>query len=285
MRLIIGYAIVFGSVIGGYLMAHGKLLALWQPAELVIIGGGALGAFVVANSGKVIKDVFRSLPALMKGSVYNKPLAMDVLALMYELFTKSRKEGLMVLEADVDEPHSSEVFTRYPKVLADHHLMEFIRDYLRLMVGGSMNPYELEQLMDAELDTHHTEQAMSSSAVQTVSDALPGFGIVAAVMGIVITMASLGGPVEELGAHVAAALVGTFLGILLSYGVVGPIAAAITEMNSEQAVCMASIKVCILATLNGYAPPLAIEFGRKTLFSNQRPSFSELEDHVRSLKK
>jgi chemotaxis protein MotA len=265
-------------------MAHGELLALWQPAELVVIGGAAFGAFVISNPVKVIKQVFASLPLLIKGSHYKKPLYMDLLGLMYDLFTKSRKEGLMALENDIEEPHESPIFQKYPKILADHHVMDFICDYLRLMVGGNMNPFELENLMDVELETHHHENALPHSALTTVSDGLPGFGIVAAVLGVVITMASIGGPVEEIGAHVAAALVGTFLGILLAYGFVGPMAKFLEHIAEEESKFYACIKVCLMATLNGYAPQIAVEFGRKTILSTERPGFLELEDHVKGRK-
>lgn len=284
MKIVIGYLIVFGSVVGGYLMAHGNLAVLFQPAELVIIGGGAFGALVIANPPKVVKAIFKSIPMLLKGSKYNKALYMDLLGLMYDLFTKSRKEGLMALENDVEEPRESEIFNKYPRILQEHHVVDFISDYLRLMVGGTMNPFELESLMDVELETHHQEALTPGKALQTVSDGLPGFGIVAAVMGVVITMSSLGGPVTEIGMHVAAALVGTFLGVLLAYGVVGPLATAVEHNANEEAKFLECIKICLLATLNGYNPQVAVEFGRKTLFSTDRPGFLELENHVKGRK-
>jgi len=206
---------------------------------------------------------------------------MELLSLMYDLFTKARKEGLMALEADIDEPENSPIFQKYPKILKNHHALEFIADYLRLMVGGNMNPFEIENLMDVELETHHHEAEKIPGAITAVSDALPGFGIVAAVLGIVITMASIGGPIEELGHHVASALVGTFLGILLAYGFVGPMATSLTNMNEDDSKVFECIKVCLLATLNGYAPQIAVEFGRKTLYSHNRPGFQELEDFVK----
>ncbi|OGT21967.1 MAG: flagellar motor stator protein MotA [Gammaproteobacteria bacterium RBG_16_57_12] len=281
MKLIIGLLILSGCLAGGYIMAHGELLALWQPAELVIISGGAIGAFVISNPGKVIGKVLKNLPTLLQGSKYTKSLYMDLLGLMYDIFTKSRKEGLMALENDIEDPASSEVFNKYPRILADHHTVDFICDYLRLMVGGTMNTFELENLMDVELGTHHAEAELSSSALNRMADGLPGFGIVAAVMGVVITMGSLDGEVSEIGGHVAAALVGTFLGILLAYGVVGPMASALEHSAREETKFYECIKVCIIATLNGYNPQVAVEFGRKTLFSTERPSFIELENHVR----
>lgn len=284
MKIIIGYLVVIGTVFGGYLMAHGVLLALWQPAELVIIFGGAFGAFIVSNPPKVIKAVFKGIPAILKGSGFSKALYMDLLGLLYDLFSKSRKEGLMALEADIEEPENSEIFNKYPKILKDHHVVEFICDYLRLMVGGTMNPFELENLMDVEIETHHSEAHLSSTAMATMADGLPAFGIVAAVMGVVITMGSLGGPVESIGAHVAAALVGTFLGILLGYGFVGPAAQALASIQNEEGKFYECIKVCLLATLNGYNPQVAVEFGRKSIFPSIRPGFQELEDHVKGKK-
>jgi len=256
-------------------------MALWQPFELLVIGGAAFGAFVISNPGKVIKAVFASIPLLLKGSKYNKALYLDLLSLMYVLFSKSRKDGLMSLEEHIEEPKDSPIFQNYPKILADHHVLDFICDYLRLMVGGNMNPFELENLMDVELETHHHDIGQAHNALTKVSDALPGFGIVAAVLGIVITMASIGGPPEVLGQHVGAALVGTFLGILLAYGFVGPMAASLEHLTADEAKFYECIKVCLMASLNGYAPQIVVEFGRKTLFSDQRPGFIELESHIK----
>ena len=281
MKLIIGIIIVCGCVLGGFILSHGEPLALWQPFELLIIGGAALGAFVISNPAKVIKSVLAAIPRLLKGSKYNKSLYLDLLGLMFDLFNKARKDGLMALEPDIEEPKDSPIFKKYPKILADHHVLEFISDYLRLMVGGNMNPFELENLMDVELETHHHECGQAHNALTKVSDALPGFGIVAAVLGIVITMAAIGGPPEELGHHVGAALVGTFLGILLAYGFIGPMAAALEHIASEEAKFFECIKVCLMASLNGYAPQIAVEFGRKTLFSSERPGFMELENHIK----
>jgi len=266
---------------GGFVLSHGEPMALWQPYEILIICGAAFGAFIIANPGKVIKTVFGSIPSLLKGSKYNKKAYLDLLGLMFDIFSKSRKDGLMALEADIEEPKQSPIFKKYPQIAADHHVMDFITDYLRLMVGGNMNPFELENLMDIELETHHHEAALAHSALTKVSDGLPGFGIVAAVLGIVITMAAIGGPPEILGHHVAAALVGTFLGILFAYGFVGPMANSLEHIADEEAKFFECIKVCLMATLNGYAPQIAVEFGRKSLYSSERPSFIELENHIK----
>ncbi|MDH5377411.1 MAG: flagellar motor stator protein MotA, partial [Gammaproteobacteria bacterium] len=221
MNLIAGFLVVIFSVFGGFLASGGQLLALWHPPELIIIAGGALGAFIIANPTKVLKTVAKDIPTLLKGSKYTKELYMDLLALLYELFMKARKEGLMSLESHIEEPDQSPIFTKYPRVLDDHHAVDFMTDYLRLMVTGTANAFEMESLMDLELETHHNEGSVPQNSVQTMADGLPGFGIVAAVMGVVITMASINEGPEVIGAKVAAALVGTFLGILLSYGIAG----------------------------------------------------------------
>lgn len=282
MLVIVGAIVVLGAVIAGYVLSHGHLAALFQPYEVLTICGAAFGAFLGSNPGHVVKRALGGIPAIMKGSPYKQATYLELLSLMFDIFTKARKEGMMAIENDVEEPEESEIFQKYPAVLKNHHAVEFITDYLRLVVGGNMNPMELENLMDIELETHHHEAENASNAINAVADALPGFGIVAAVLGIVITMGSLGGPVEEIGKHVAAALVGTFLGILLAYGFVGPWAKAMSHMNDSEAKFFECIKVCIMAQVNGYAPQIAIEFGRKSLYSTERPSFSELEEHVKN---
>jgi len=284
MKLIFGMIVVFGSIFGGYVLAEGHLLALFQPFELLIIGGGAMGAFVIANPGKVISQVLKGVPGLFRSSKYTKQAYMDLLTLMFKLFAKARKEGLMALETDIDEPKESEIFNQFPKILSNHHVLDFICDYLRLMVGGNMNAIELENLMDVELETHHHEVITPSGALQTVADGLPGFGIVAAVMGVVITMGYISEPPEVLGHHIAAALVGTFLGILLAYGVAAPLAKALEYRAEEESKFFECAKICILSTLNGYTPQIAVEFGRKTIYSNLRPNFLELEEHIKSQK-
>ena len=284
MKLIFGMIVVFGSIFGGYVLAEGHLLALFQPFELLIIGGGAMGAFVIANPGKVISQVLKGVPGLFRSSKYTKQAYMDLLTLMFKLFAKARKEGLMALETDIDEPKESEIFNQFPKILSNHHVLDIIWDYLRLMVGGNMNAIELENLMDVELETHHHEVITPSGALQTVADGLPGFGIVAAVMGVVITMGYISEPPEVLGHHIAAALVGTFLGILLAYGVAAPLAKALEYRAEEESKFFECAKICILSTLNGYTPQIAVEFGRKTIYSNLRPNFLELEEHIKSQK-
>ena len=285
MLPIIGYLIVAGAVFGGFALAGGHLGSLIQPVELLMIGGAALGAFLVGNSGKAIKATFKALPKAFKGSKFTKALYLELMALLYEVLSKVRKEGLMSIEGDVEKPHESPLFAKYPKILSDHHAIEFLTDYLRLMVGGNLNAFEIENLMDNEIETHHHEGEAPVHTIAKLGDALPAFGIVAAVMGVVHTMESVGIPPAELGKLIAAALVGTFLGILLAYGFVGPLSSVLEQKLHEEGKLYQCIKVTLLASLNGYAPALAVEFGRKVLFSTERPTFIELEDHVKGKKK
>lgn len=281
MLVIVGYIVVAASIFGGFALAGGHMGALFQPLELLMIGGGAGGAFFVGNNSKAIKATLKDLPTVLKGSKYNKDTYMELMALMYELLGKVRKEGLMSIENDVENPHESPVFAKYPKILADHHVIEFMTDYLRIMVSGNLNAMEIENLMDLEIETHHHEAMLSSHVIAKVGDGMPAFGIVAAVMGVVHTMESVGIPPAELGILIAHALVGTFLGILLAYGFVGPLASLLEQKAEEGGKMFQAIKVVLLANLNGYAPAMAVEFGRKVLNSTDRPGFAELEEHVK----
>lgn len=284
MLVIVGYVVVVLAVFGGFALAGGHLGALFQPLELLMIGGGALGAFLVGNNPKACKATLQALPTLFKGSRFTKALYMELMALLYEILTKVRKEGLMSIEGDVEEPEKSALFGKYPNVLADHHMVEFITDYLRLMVSGNIDAIQFENLMDNEIDTHHHEGEVPVHCIAKLGDGLPAFGIVAAVMGVVHTMESVGLPPAELGILIAHALVGTFLGILLAYGFVGPLAALLEQKLHESTKVYHCIKATLLASLNGYAPAVAVEFGRKVLYSTERPTFSELEGHVKQAK-
>lgn len=284
MLVIVGYLVILGAVFGGFALAGGHLGSLVQPVELLMIGGAGLGAFLVANPIKVIKATLKALPSVMGGSRYSKALYVETLSLLYDILAKIRKEGLMSVESDVDVPDQSPLFAKYPKVIADHHVLEFLTDYLRLMVGGSLNAFEIENLMDNEIETHHVEGEIPINAVAKAADALPAFGIVAAVMGVVHTMESVGIPPAELGKLIGAALVGTFLGILLSYGFVGPLSVLLEHKLAESTKMFQCIKVTLLASLNGYAPQVAVEFGRKVLYSTERPTFAELEEEVKQRK-
>jgi chemotaxis protein MotA len=284
MFAIIGTLVLIGSVFGGFALSGGHLAALAQPLELLMIGGAAIGVFIASNPLKVVKATIAALPATVRGSRYSKAVYMELMALLYELLSKTRKEGLMSIERDIEAPGESALFGKYPKIQSDHHLIEFITDYLRIMVSGNLNAFEIENLMDNEIETHHHEAEIPSHAIQRVGDGLPAFGIVAAVMGVVHTMESVGAPPSELGIMIAHALVGTFLGILLAYGFAAPLANILGQVAGESTKILQTVKVTLLASLNGYPPALAVEFGRKVLYSTERPSFQELEDHVKRAK-
>lgn len=284
MLLIIGYIVVLLGSLGTYAV-HGSLLALWVPMEYMAIIGLMVGAFLASNSIKTIKHTIGALPGILKGSKYNKALYIDLLAMLFEVLGKVRKEGLMSIEADVDNPESSPIFNKYPEILNDHHVIEFLTDYLRMMVGGNLNTVEIENLMDVELEIHHHEAEEPAHVVNKVADALPAFGIVVAVMGVVNVMGSVGEPPAVLGKMIGGALVGTFLGILLSYGFVSPIASLLESKSKESNSIYQCIKMVLLASMSGYAPQVAIEFGRKALGSDARPSFTELEEEIKQRKK
>lgn len=282
MSLIIGAIVVFASVLGGYVLHGGNLAVLWQPTEILIIFGAALGSFVIANPVHTIKEVFGGALRLLTGSPFNKAFYTDLLSLLYDMFDKSRKQGVMSIEEDIDNPESSQIFTRYPAVIKSHELLAFITDYMRIISAGNMAPHELDGLMDSEIDSRQHELDEPAHAVNKVADALPGLGIVAAVLGIVITMNFLSEGPERIGLSVAAALVGTFLGIFMGYGFVGPMSIALEHHAKYEIKAYECAKASIVATVSGQAPQMAIEFGRKALPSDKRPTFQELNDHVRS---
>jgi chemotaxis protein MotA len=286
MFALIGSAVVLLCVCGSFLMEGGSLLLLWHPGEVMIIVGSAFGAFVTSNSLKVVKGAFSAALGLIKAQRYRREDYVDLLKLLYDILVKIRKSGMLSIEADIEAPEKSKMFTDYPRIVADHHMVEFITDCLRLIVGGNLDPHELESLLEYELETHHQEAAQPATAVQRVADALPGFGIVAAVLGIVDTMASIdGADTGTIGRKVGAALVGTFLGILLAYGFIGPIAAAIESRAHEEGKAFEVVKMALVASVRGYAPPVAVEFARKLLWSDVRPSFADLENHLKGKKK
>lgn len=286
MFVIIGYIIAIGCVFGGYMLAGGKMGIILKalPVEMFIICGGALGAFLVTNPMSTLKATAASIPKLLKGSKYSKARYMELMALLYDLLQKARKEGLMAIEKDVEEPQNSPIFQKYPTIGGDHHVTEFITDYLRMMVSGNLNAHEIESLMDSEIETHHHEAHKPAAAFQRLAGALPAFGIVAAVLGVIKTMGSVGQPPAVLGGMIGAALVGTFLGIFLSYAIVDPLAGLLEQKNDEDSKELQCIKTTLLASMQGYAPQVAVEFGRKVLYSNHRPSFGELEAHVKGRK-
>lgn len=283
MLLIIGYVVILAASVGTYAI-HGSLGALWVPAEYVAIVGLTIGGFVAGNTGKVIKATLKGIPQVFKGSKFSKALYMDLLALLFEILAKVRKEGLMSIESDIEKPDDSPIFSKYPNVVSDHHVVEFLTDYLRMMVGGNLNSFEIENLMDIEIETHHHEAEIAPHAVSKVADAVPAFGIVVAVMGVVNVMGSVGQPPAVLGKMIGGALVGTFLGILISYGFVAPLAGQLEQKAGEGSKIYQCIKVVLLASMNGYAPQVAVEFGRKVLYSTERPTFIELEEDIKSRK-
>ncbi|OEY67862.1 flagellar motor stator protein MotA [Marinobacter sp. X15-166B] len=282
MALIIGAIIVVASVLGGYVLHGGNLLVLWQPTEVLIIGGAALGSFIIANPGYIIKQVFRGTLQLLVGSPFNKAYYVDLLSLLYDIFDKSRKQGVMSIEEDIDNPEASEIFLRYPAVMKSKELLVFITDYLRIISTGNMAPHEIEGMMDNEIESRSHELDEPAHAVNKVADALPGLGIIAAVLGIVITMSFLSEGPERIGLAVAAALVGTFLGIWMGYGFVGPTSTALEHHAKYELKAYECAKSAIVAMVSGQAPQMAIEFGRKALPTNKRPAFQELNDHVRA---
>lgn len=268
----------------GVFAAHGGnfapiLKAL--PFEMAAIGGATLGAFLASNKMTVIKSTMAGLGKCFKGSKYTKARYMELLALLFDILQKARKEGLMAIEKDVEDPHSSPLFQKYPAVGNDHHVTEFITDYLRLMVSGNLNAHEIESIMDTEIETHHHEAHAAVQAIARIAGGLPAFGIVAAVLGVVNTMGSVGQPPAVLGGMIGSALVGTFLGILLAYAFAEPLGFLLEQKEDEAAKELQCIKTTLLASMQGYAPMTAIEFGRKVLYSTDRPSFSELEAHVK----
>jgi chemotaxis protein MotA len=283
MFLLVGYVIILLASVGTYAV-HGSLGALWVPMEYLAIIGLTIGGFVAGNGSKAIKATLAGLPGALKGSSLNKALYMDLLAMLFEVLAKVRKEGLMSIEGDVENPESSPIFSKYPNIANDHHVIEFITDYLRMMVGGNLNAFEIENLMDVEIETHHHEAHMPAHVMAKVGDATPAFGIVVAVMGVVNVMGSVGEPPAVLGKMIGGALVGTFLGILVSYGFVQPIASQLEQKAEQDGKIYQCIKAVLLASMNGYAPAVAVEFGRKVLYSTDRPTFAELEEDLKARK-
>ncbi|MDF1482808.1 flagellar motor stator protein MotA [Extensimonas sp. H3M7-6] len=286
MFVIIGYVLSLVCVFGVFILHGGNIMVVLHalPFELATIGGAAVGAFLVSNQPKVVKATLKALGGVLKSSKYTKARYLELMSMLYEILQKARKEGLMAIEKDVDAPQESEVFSKYPTVGKDHHVIEFTTDYLRMMVSGNLNAHEIESLMDNEIDTHHEEVHAPVAALNRVAGGLPAFGIVAAVLGVVNTMGSVGQPPAVLGAMVGSALVGTFLGILLAYAFVEPLAALIEQKVEDAGKELLCIKSTLLASMQGYNPATAIEFGRKVLFSGDRPDFAELENHVRGKK-
>ena len=283
MFIIVGIVTVIFCVLGGYSAMGGKLAVLWQPFEAVIIVGAAIGAYVIANPKVVLGRTIGALLQMFKGPRYNKESFLELLTLLYQVFKIAKTKGLLALEQHIEKPEDSPLFQQFPKFYGDHHAMSFLCDYLRLMSLGSDNPHELGDLMEEEIETHHHEHYQVANAVQTMADAMPALGIVAAVLGVIKTMGSITEPPEVLGKLIGGALVGTFLGVWISYGFVGPFANALKGIYDAEVKYYQCMKAGILAHLGGYAPAISVEFARKTLLSNVRPTFYEVEEATAAL--
>lgn len=284
MLILLGYLVILLSVFGGFALAGGHLAAIMQPVELLIIAGAAIGSLIVGNKASVLKSIAKALPNAFRSEKSAKVMYRDILGLLYALLNKARQEGLMSLESDVDEPANSPIFTNFPRLMAKPHLIEFMCDYFRLIITANMQPFQLESLMESEIETNHEEELIPVHAITKLGNGMPAFGIVAAVLGVVHTMESINLPPAQLGVLVAQALVGTFLGILLGYGFIGPLATAIEQRANETQLMLNCIKVTLLASVHNNPPIIATEFGRKVLFSNARPSFNELNEEIKAVK-
>ena len=286
MFVSIGWGVALACIFGVYIAHGGNMTPILKalPFELTTILGAALGAFLANNQMKVIKATLAGVGRCFKGNKYSKARYMELMALLFDILQKARKEGLMSIEKDVEEPANSPIFKKYPTLGTDHHIVEFITDYLRMMVSGNLNAHEIESLMDSEIDTHHAEEHAAVAAIQRLAGGLPAFGIVAAVLGVINTMGSVGQPPAVLGGMIGSALVGTFLGIFMAYGFVEPLGGLLEQKVEDAGKELQCIKTTLLASMQGYAPQVAIEFGRKVLYSGDRPSFTELENHVKGKK-
>jgi len=281
MFIIVGILMVFGAVLGGFLMEKGPIPVLMQPSEFLIIGGAALGTLLAANPVHVLKRIAGGFGKVMKGSKYNKQCYIDFLRMMFQLLNKARKSGLVGIESDVEEPDKSPLLSKYPDFLSNHHVRNFVCDTMRTAITGGASPFDVDQIMELDMDVHHAAAMQPADSLTTLADSLPGLGIVAAVLGVVVTMTALGGPPEEIGKKVAAALVGTFLGILLCYGVVGPVAALMSKVVDEEHALFDVLRVVILCFLKGMSPTLAVEAGRRAAPEHVRPTFKEVESACR----
>ncbi len=281
MFVIIGLVIVFGAVIGGYLMHHGELMVLVQPNEFLILGGAAVGTLIIANPPAVLKACLAQTIGLLKPNAYGAKAYAELLQVLYEIFQKARKDGLVGLESHIENPESSDIFQKYPSFTGSHHAVALLCDTLKVLLTGTVEDHNLAEILDVDLDKHHHEAMQVPHAITMVGDAMPGFGIVAAVLGVIITMGSIGGAASEIGEKVAAALVGTFLGILLAYGVFGPLAKAMENRIHAEHDYMLCIRTALLSFARGDAPMTAVEFSRRNIEPHERPSFAELEELTR----
>ena len=281
MFAIIGIVLVIAAIMGGYLMEHGNVRVLMQPAELIIILGAAIGTVLIANPLHILKKIAGGLGGAFGSSKYTQARYLETMKIMYELFGRARREGMMALEADSDAPDKSPVFSKYPNFLKDHHALLFVCDSIRMAASGSIEPFDADQMLEMDMEVHHHESTQPVAALATMADSLPGLGIVAAVLGVVITMGALGGPPEEIGKKVAAALVGTFLGILLCYGFIGPLAANMAKSSDEEHDYYQVLRVMIVSSMKGAAPGVAVEFGRRAIPGRLRPNFQDTENYIK----
>ena len=281
MVSIIGIVIVLGAILAGFLMEKGPLAVLVQPSEFIIIGGAALGTLVAANQIHVLKNIASNLVLVVGGSKFNKQRYLDSLRMMFHLFNKARKEGMVGIENDIEEPEKSPLFSKYPSFMKDHHIQCFVCDTMRMAITGGATAFDVDRMMELDLEVHHVGATDPSTALSTMADALPGIGIVAAVLGIVIAMSALGGPPEEIGKKVASALVGTFLGILMCYGVVGPVASSMAKLVDDEQAYYHMLQVVMMSFIKGMSPILAIEMARRAIPQHVRPSFQEVEKACR----
>ncbi|HTO91376.1 MAG TPA: flagellar motor stator protein MotA [Candidatus Sulfotelmatobacter sp.] len=284
MIALIGLIVVVGSVIGGFTVAGGQLAALFHVSEIIVICGTALGTLLISTPPSTLAGLAGRVGKIIQPSPFGRGLYLDALKMMFELFQIARRDGLVAIESHIEGPDKSAVFRKYARVLKHHHAIEFLCDSLRLVLVGSVPPHDLEMLLDSEIDVHHEQEARPVSALQRMSDGLPGIGIVAAVLGIVVTMGAIAGPIEQIGEHVAAALTGTFLGVLLAYGFIGPLSNGLDNLNQAEARFYQFMKASVVAFAKGFPPIVAVEFARRTIYAEDRPSFTEMETACKSLK-
>jgi chemotaxis protein MotA len=280
----VGLLVVVISVVGGFLIAGGKLLALFHISEIMVVGGTALGTVLISTPGPTLKSLGAQLPSVMKPTPFSRTLYLDALKLLYELFQMAQRDGLVAIESHIEAPSKSVLFKKYPNVLRHHEAVTFLSDSLRLVLLGTVSPHDLDMMMESEIEVHHEQESMKVKALQRAADALPGIGIVAAVLGIVVTMGAINGPIERIGEHVAAALTGTFLGVLLAYGFVNPLANGLENLQTAEVRFFHFIKASVVAVAKGSSPLVAVEFARRSIFLEARPSFTEMETACKGLK-
>jgi chemotaxis protein MotA len=285
MFVIVGSIIVLGAVIGGFMLEGGPMPVLIQPVELLIIGGAALGALIISTPKTLLGKIIKAVLGALKGGKVNKQIYLDLLKLMYEIFQVTRKDGLIALESHIEHPDKSKIFANYPNILKEHHIISFMTDTFRLIVLGGIAPHDIETLMDMDIETHHHEGTKPGMILQKIGDSMPGLGIVAAVLGIVITMQAINGPPEEIGHKVAVALVGTFLGIFLSYGFIQPLATNLDLAAEEDSKVYEAIKAGVISLAKGFNPIVSVEFARRSIPNDFRPTFQEMEVFVKGVKK